>query len=207
MVHEWWGHNDYARMRAAKLASMGYAALAVDMYGDGKKTTHPKEAGAFASAAMSDFKTSKGRFEAALAFMKEQAAVDDSKIAAIGYCFGGSTVLAMAEAGVQLAGVVSFHGGLKYPTPSEPQAIKAKILVCNGEADSMITAEHIGDFKSRMSAANADMEFQSYPGAKHSFTNPAADQVAKQYDLPLGYDASADAKSWQQMQDFFNRIF
>ena len=147
VVHEWWGLNDYARMRARMLAELGYTAFAVDMYGGGKTALHPDDASKFSSALMKDFDTAKARFEAALDLLKRRPVVDPQKIAAIGYCFGGGIVLNMARQGVDLKGVASFHGNLTAVKPAGPGEVKAKILVLNGAADKFITPEQIEEFK------------------------------------------------------------
>jgi dienelactone hydrolase len=207
VVHEWWGHNEYARKRARQLAELGYTALAVDMYGAGTQVDHPEDAGKFAGEVMNNLDTARARFEAAMKVLQQHPTVDPQKVAAIGYCFGGGVVLHMARMGVDLDGVVSFHGSLATKTPARKGAVKAAVLVCNGAADPFVTAEQIEAFKEEMKAAGVDLTFVSYEGVKHSFTNPDADSFAKRFNLPLAYDADADRKSWQQMQDLFDRIF
>ena len=207
VVHEWWGHNEYVRNRARMLAEMGYVALAVDMYGDGKQAMHPDEAGKFSSELMKNFDTAKARFTAAMDFLKKQSAVDPREIAAIGYCFGGGVVLNMARQGVDLKGVASFHGGLASVKPAQPGAVKAKILVLHGENDKFTTPEQIDAFKKEMKDAGADLKFITYPGAMHGFTNPDADAYGKRFNLPLGYDAKADSRSWEELGKFLGRIF
>jgi dienelactone hydrolase len=207
VVHEWWGHNDYARERARKLAELGYVALAVDMYGDGKTAEHPDDAGKFAGAVRSNLPLMHVRFEAARAFLNSQPDVDPGKNAAIGYCFGGGVVLAMARAGEDLDGVVSFHGSLGGGGVAAPGTIKARILVANGADDPFVTAEQIAAFKAEMDAAGADYTFINYPGARHSFTNPGADAFGERFGLPLAYNAEADADSWAEMQAFFQSLF
>jgi len=206
VVHEWWGLNDYARRRAQMLAELGYAALAVDMYGDGKQAMHPDDAGKFSSELMKNFDVAKARFLAAIDFLKQQPTVDSTRIAAIGYCFGGGVVLNMARQGVDLKGVVSFHGGLAAVKPAQPGMVKAKILVLHGADDKFTTPEQIEVFNQEMKAAGADFEFISYPGAVHSFTNPDADAYGKKFNLPLAYNASADKKSWDEMKKFLKAI-
>jgi len=207
VVHEWWGLNDYARKRARMLAELGYTALAVDMYGNGKQAMHPDEAGKFASELMKNFDEAKGRFMAAMDFLKQQPAVDPTRIAAIGYCFGGGVVLNMARQGVDLRGVASFHGALTAIKPAQAGMVKAKILVLNGADDKFIPAEQIEAFKQEMKSAKADFQFISYPGAIHSFTNPEADALGKKFNLALGYNADADKKSWIELKKFLNKIF
>jgi dienelactone hydrolase len=207
VVHEWWGHNAYARKRAEMLAALGYTALAVDMYGDGRMAEHPDDAGKFAGEIRKDPALMKARFMAALEFLNRQPSVDAGRTAAIGYCFGGGVVLEMARQGVDLDGVVSFHGSLGGSSTPEKGAIRARVLVLNGEADPFVTAEQIAAFRAEMDAAGADYTFINYPGVKHSFTNPEADQFGERFDLPLAYDAEADAASWQAMQEMFAEIF
>ncbi len=206
VVHEWWGHNDYARKRADMLARLGYVALGVDMYGDGKVALHPDDAAKFMKEATSNEAESKARFMAAYDVLKRFRLADPNRIAAIGYCFGGATVLKMAMSGAPLLGVVSFHGSLP-PNPPEPGKVKAKILVAHGGADQFITPEQITAFKAGLDVAGANYEFKVYEGAKHSFTNPDADTFAAKFNMPVGYNAAADAQSWKDMQDFLKEIF
>ena len=207
VVHEWWGQNEYVRKRARMLAKIGYAALAVDMYGEGKQALHPDDAGKFSSELMKNFDTAKARFTAALDFLREQDMVDPGQIAALGYCFGGGVVLNMARQGADLKGVASFHGGLAAVKPAKPGAVKAKILVLHGGDDKFSTPEQIEAFKKEMKDAGADFRFITYPGAIHSFTNPDADTFAKKFNLPLGYNAEADKKSWEELGKFLDQIF
>lgn len=208
VVHEWWGHNDYARKRARMLAELGYVALSVDMYGDGKTAGHPKDAGAFSSAVMKDLPLAQKRFEAAMSVLKARDDVDANKIAAIGYCFGGSVVLAMARRNVDLKGVVSFHGGnLAAGAPAKKGQVKARVLVYNGAEDVFVKPEAIKEFKREMTAADVSFKFVNLAGAKHSFTSPDADLYGKKFQIPLAYDKAADEQSWQGMQSFFKQIF
>ncbi len=207
VVHEWWGHNDYARRRARMLAELGYTALAVDMYGDGKLAEHPKDAGKFSSAVGGNMPLAKARFLAALDFLHKQASVDSQRTAAIGYCFGGGIVLNMARLGVDMDGVVSFHGSLKTQNPAQKGMVKAEVLVLNGAADPFVKAEDIVNFEKEMQAADVEYQLINYPGAKHAFTSPEADANGKKFNLPLAYNPVADRKSWQSMQEFFRKIF
>ena len=207
VVHEWWGQNEYVRKRADMLAELGYVALALDMYGDGKEASHPDDAGKFSSEVMKNLPVMKSRFLAALNLLKKNEAVDQKRIGAIGYCFGGGVVLNMARAGADLKGVVSFHGSLATQAPAEKGKVKASILVCNGADDKFIPAEDVKNFKAEMKAANADFKFVNYPGAIHSFTNPASTEAGKKFNLPLAYNEKADKKSWADMQEFFKKIF
>ena len=207
VVHEWWGQNDYARKRARMLAEMGYIALAVDMYGGGRQARHPDEAGEFAKSVMSSMETARKRFEAALQALKNHPATDSSRIAAIGYCFGGAVVLNMARSGVDLEGVVSFHGSLAGATSAAPGRFKGRILVCHGADDPLVSQEELDAFRREMTDADVDYTLIIYPGATHSFTNPDADALAQKFGLPLGYNASADEQSWAAMTQFFEEIF
>ena len=207
VVHEWWGQNAYARHRADLLAELGYTALAVDMYGEGKTAEHPDQAGKFAGAVRQNLPLMKSRFLAAREFLNGQPTVDPKRNAAIGYCFGGSVVLEMAIEGVDIDGVASFHGSLGGLSTPAPGAVKARVLVANGADDPFVTAEQIAAFKAMMDAAGADYTFINYPGAQHSFTNPGADQLGKQFNLPLAYNATADSKSWQALEQFLNNVF
>ena len=206
VVHEWWGHNEYARHRAEMLAELGYTALAVDMYGDGKQASHPGDAGKFSSQVMKTAGLAKQRFDAARAVLEAQETVDKARIGAIGYCFGGGVVLHMARAGEDLRGVVSFHGSLGTAQPAEKGKIKSKILVLTGAEDPFVPADQVTAFEKEMHAANADFKVIIYPGAKHSFTNPYADDFGQQFNLPLAYNLEADTESWGEMKVFFDRV-
>lgn len=206
VVHEWWGLNDYTKRRARELAALGYSALAIDMYGEGKNTTHPKDAMAFMNAALANTDAAKARFESGLELLKAQPQTDPQRLAAVGYCFGGKVVLDMARQGVPLAAVVSFHGALVTATPATKGSVKAKVLVEHGEADSMITEQQVADFKAEMDAAGADYQFVSLPGAKHGFSNPDAD-AHKGHGLDIGYQKAADERSWADMQALFKQVF
>ena len=206
VVHEWWGLNDYAKRRARDLAALGYSALAVDMYGDGRNTQHPDDAKAFMNAALADPAIPKARFQAGLDLLKAQPQTDPARLAAIGYCFGGKVVLDMARQGLPLAAVVSFHGALVTATPATPGSVKAKVLVEHGAADSFITPEQIAAFKAEMDQAGADYRFVELPGAKHGFSNPDAD-AHKGHGLDLGYQKEADERSWADMQALFKDVF
>ena len=207
VVHEWWGQNDYPRERARMLAELGYTALAVDMYGDGKTAAHPDDAGKFAGAVGGNLPLAKARFEAALAALKAHPTVANDRIAAIGYCFGGGIVINMARLGTDIDGVVSYHGALATSNPAKAGDIKTRVLVFNGAADPLVTAEQIEAFQTEMEGAGADYVFVNYPGALHGFTNPGADAKGETFDLPLAYDEEADSDSWAQTQAFFAQIF
>ena len=207
VVHEWWGHNEYARKRANMLAEMGYTALAVDMYGDGKQASHPEDASKFSGEVMSNLDIAQKRFEAAMNLLQSQDTTDPKRIAAIGYCFGGAIVLNMARRGVDMDGVISYHGSLPTNDPPKSGEVKAKVLIFHGGDDKFITEEQIKTFTDQMKNANSDITFITYPGAIHSFTNPDADNYAKKFNIPLAYNAEADKQSWDKTQEFLNTIF
>ncbi len=207
VVHEWWGHNDYARKRARMLAELGYTALAIDLYGDGKTASHPKDAGTFAGQALSDMAAAQRRFEAGMAVLKQHAATDPARVAAIGYCFGGGVVLNMARLGVELAAVASFHGSLKSAVPAPVDTVTPRVLVLHGAEDPMVPSEQVSAFVVEMMAADADLTLMSLPGVTHAFTNPEADVFAAKFNLPLAYDADADARTWSVLQDFLAATF
>lgn len=207
VVHAWWGQNAYARKRAEMLAGLGYTALALDMYGEGRTADHPEDAAKFSSAVRKNMPLATKRFKEALDVLRSQPTVDPAKIAAIGYCFGGAIVLEMARDGLDLDGVASFHGTLETENPAQPGKVKARIRVFNGADDPFVTTEDIKTFKQEMNAAGADYRITSYPGTKHSFTNPDADKFGKEFGLPLAYNKEADEQSWRSMQDFFTDLF
>ncbi len=207
VVHEWWGHDEYARRRARMLAGLGYVALAVDMYGEGKQAQHPADAGKFSGEIQKNMDLGRERFLAAKKILQGHRFTDPGRIGAIGYCFGGGVVLQMARDGMDLGGVASFHGGLTTTNPAKPGAVKAKILVLTGGDDKFVPPEQVEEFQKEMKEARADIRVVSYPGALHSFTNPAADDYAKKFNLPIGYNADADKKSWAEMQTFFKDVF
>jgi dienelactone hydrolase len=207
VVHEWWGHNDYARHRARLLAELGYTALAVDMYGDGKQADHPDDAGKFASAVRNNMPEAEARFRAAMSLLQRHRTVDAERIAAIGYCFGGGIVLEMARRGLDLDAVVSFHGSLGTGEPAQRGRVKGRVLVLNGGADPFVSDEQITAFKQEMTQAGVDYRFISYPGAKHAFTNPGADRFGERFGMPLAYHAEADSLSWAEMRRFLQQVF
>ncbi|EKF75702.1 dienelactone hydrolase family protein [Alcanivorax hongdengensis A-11-3] len=202
VVHEWWGLNDYARSRARMLAEKGYVSLAVDMYGNGKVATHPKDAKAFMDAAMAEPDLMNARFDAARKLLLKQQQVNPKQIYAIGYCFGGGIVLQQARRGLDLAGVASFHGSLGTDHPAGPGDIKARILAAVGQDDPTIPADQVRGFVAEMLNAGVDVQLLSFPGVKHAFTNPKADELGKRFSLPLAYDAHADQASWAALLAF-----
>ena len=206
VIPEWWGLNDYAKGRAKQLAELGYIALAVDFYGNGKTADNPDSAGKLAMPFYKDVKLAQSHFDAALAKLKSYPQTDTSQIAAIGYCFGGAQVLNMARLGEDLKGVVSFHGNL-VGVPADKKLLKAKILVCHGEADQFVKPEEVAAFKKQMDAIGADYTLKTYPGATHAFTNPNSTAVGEKFKMPIAYNAAADTASWAEMKTFFGKIF
>ena len=207
VVHEWWGHNAYARKRARMLAGLGYTAFALDMYGNGKQARHPKEAMAFSGAVSKNMPQAVARFKAAMRVLKRHRTVNRRKIGAIGYCFGGGVVLEMARRGLRLRRVASFHGSLGTKNPARRGRVRAQILVLNGAADKFVKASAIAAFKKEMRKARVRFKFVNYPGAIHAFTNPGSTAIGKKFKLPLAYNAEADYASWKEMQRFFRKAF
>jgi dienelactone hydrolase len=206
VVHEWWGQTDYPRSRARQLADLGYIAMAIDMYGGGKQADSPDSAGKLATPFYMDPQMAKRRFDAAYDKLRSFPQTDGSKMAAIGYCFGGAQVLNMAKLGSNLAGVVSFHGNLTV-VPANKDLLKAQVLVCHGGADSFVPQTEVDKFKHEMDSIGAKYTLKVYPGATHAFTNPGADEKARKYNMPIAYNPAADSASWKDMKDFFNTIF
>lgn len=199
---EWWGLDEYAKGRAKQLAGMGYVAFAADLYGDGKviDTAHPKDALAMVTTLRQNQKAWRARAEAALKLLTSQPNVDTSKVAAIGYCFGGSTALQLAYMGADLKAVATFHAALPVPSPEEAKAIKPRLLVTTGADDSAIPPKAIEAFKEGLATGGKTAEVVSFPGVVHSFTVPGADKVGM---ANMKYDKAADEKSWQMMTDLF----
>lgn len=206
VVHEWWGHNAYARKRANMLAELGYVALAVDMYGDGKQANHPDDAGKFAGEISKNKPLAKARFDAATQLLRKQDNVDGARLAAIGYCFGGGVVLYMAREGEDLKGVAVFHGGLATETPAQPGKMKAQVRVFTGADDKMIPPAQVDAFRQEMDKAGVKYRVVVYPGAMHSFTNPDADELGRKFNMPVAYNADADKDSWKQLQSFLAEV-
>lgn len=206
IVHEWWGLTDYPKERAKQLAALGYFAFAVDMFGDGKTANSVEEATKLSGQFYKSMKPGQTRFDAALAKVKTFPNADSTKVAAIGYCFGGSMVLNMARLGEPLKGVVSFHGNL-IGAPAVKDLLKAEILVCHGDSDKFVLPAEVAAFKKQMDSIGAKYTFKSYPGATHAFTNPASTENGKKFGLPIAYNAAADTASFNEMKGFFERVF
>jgi dienelactone hydrolase len=205
VVPEWWGLNDYTKRRAKQLAELGYTAMAIDMYGDGKIASNPDEAQQLASPYYKNPTLTKTKVDAAIAQLKNLPQTDTSKIAAIGYCFGGFVVLNAAKLGADLKGIVTFHGGLTGVKPDK-DLLKAKILVCHGGADEFENP-HVDEFKKQMDSVGADYTFKVYPNASHAFSNPDATAIGEKFNMPIRYNEAADTASWNDMKEFFKKLF
>lgn len=204
VVHEWTGINSYIRQRVQQLAQLGYVAFAADIYGKGIRPENPQEAAAQAKIYRSDRQLMRDRALAGLQVLQQNSLTDVQRIAAIGYCFGGSTVLELARSGANVAGVVSFHGSLDTPNPSDAKNIKGKVLVLHGAEDPLVPPEQVLAFTEEMGNAGVDWQLTAYGGAVHSFTNPEAGNDKSQ---GVAYNQLADRRSWQDMRQFFAEIF
>ena len=203
IVHEWWGHNDYARKRAEQMAKIGYVTFALDMYGKGVKADNAGDAGKLAMPFYQNRALMRSRATAGLNVLKNSKMVDSKRIAAIGYCFGGTTAIELARSGADLAGIVSFHGGLDFPDAADTKQIKGSVLICTGADDPMVAVEQVNKFAQQLKDANIDYQIHSYGGAVHAFTNPAADS----HNIPgVKYNEKADKRSFTAMKDFFTDI-
>jgi dienelactone hydrolase len=203
VVHEWWGLNDFAKDKAKQLAGLGYVALAADMYGNGVTTTSREEAARLAALRQNP-PLLRARALAALHALAADPRVNPKRLAAIGFCFGGTTVLELAYSGADLAGVVSFHGGLPKAQPDDLKHIKAAILVLHGADDPHVPAADIAAFQEAMRKAGADWQMVFFGGAVHGFTNPAA---GSDKATGVAYDARAAKRSWRCMREFFREVF
>jgi dienelactone hydrolase len=200
VVHEWMGLNDYAKERARKLAALGYVAFAADIYGKGIRAKDATEAGQLAGKYKGDLPLLRSRVRSAFDTLARNARVDASKVFAIGYCFGGTTVLELARSGAPAAGVVSFHGGLSTKDPADAKNVKGRVLVLHGAADTFVPPAEVAAFQKEMDDAKVDWQMVFYAGAVHSFTNPASGNDPSK---GVAYDAKADRRSWEAMKAFF----
>ncbi len=203
VVHEWWGNNAYAKRRAEQLAKLGYLAFALDMYGNGTIAKDAKEASSLAGIYRSDRKLMRARANAGLEVLRKHELTDTKHLAAIGYCFGGSTVLELARSGAPLAGVVSFHGGLDTPSKDDARNIKGKVLVLHGGDDPYVSAEQMAAFQDEMRKGDVDWQVIIYGGAVHSFTNP---ESGNDPSKGLAYNQKADMRSFEAMRLFFAEV-
>ncbi len=204
VVHEWKGLNDYAKRRVEQLAQLGYVAFAADMYGKGIRATDHEEAARLSGIYRSDRQLMRARAQAALDVLAGHPFVEATRLAAIGYCFGGTTVLELARSGADLDGVASFHGGLSTPHPEDAARITGRVLVFHGADDGFVGAEEVAAFEQEMQASGVDYRLTRYPGAVHSFTVPEAGDDPS---TGMAYDAKADQQSWQALQAAFQEWF
>lgn len=204
VVHDWMGLRDFSKNRAEELAKMGYIAFAADIYGKGVRPKDAKEASEFATKYKSDRALLRSRVRSALDTLSKNKNVDRKKLAAIGYCFGGTTVLELARSGANVKGVVSFHGGLNTPTPQDAKSIKGKVLALHGGDDPYVPKEEVTAFEEEMRNANVDWQLIAYGGAVHSFAVPEA---GNDNSKGAAYNKKADERSWKAMKSFFGEIF
>jgi dienelactone hydrolase len=204
VVHQWKGLTAYEKKRAEMLAELGYVVLCADIYGKGVRPQDNAAAGQEAGKFKQNRALLRDRVQAGLAALKQQPQVDAKRVAAIGYCFGGTTVIELARSGAELAGVVSFHGGLDSPTPADGKNIRTKVLVLHGADDPYVPAKDLQAFEEEMRAGKVDWQLVKYGGAVHSFT----DWNLKESTMPgAQYNESADRRSWEAMQEFFAELF
>lgn len=204
VIHEWYGHNDYVQQRAIQLAEMGYVAFALDMYGKEILASNAQQASQLAGAFYQNRHLMRRRAMAGLKILQESQLVDKTNIAAIGFCFGGTVALELARSGAELAGVVSFHGGLNTPDPADARQIKGSVLILHGADDPYVKEEEVKSFQEEMRRAGVDWQMIFYGDAVHSFSNPAAGNDKSQ---GAAYHPKAAQRSWKAMQIFFNEIF
>lgn len=204
VVHEWWGLNDYIQRRARDVAKLGYITFAIDMYGKGVRAQDPQKAGELSGSITRDPKLLRSRAAAGLDVLKKHDLTDADKTAAIGYCFGGKTVLELARSGAEVAGVASFHGVLDTQNPSDAKNIKGSVLVLHGGDDPFVSNEKVAAFQDEMRKAGVDWQMNIYGNAVHSFTNPEADKLNIK---GIGYNKKADTRSWEALKAFFMELF
>lgn len=207
VVHEWWGCNDYAKRRARMLAEAGYTGMAIDLYGDGRIAANPGEAGELMNARIGDMQGTRARFLAALDVLKAHDTVDAGNTGAIGYCFGGGVVTHMARMGAPLKLTGSFHGAVGLAAVDGPDRFDCRIMVYNGEADTLVSDEQIRGFKAVMKKTGGHYDLIQLPGALHGFSNPQATVNGKKFGLPLAYNALADECSWAHFRLTMEHVF
>ena len=207
VIHEWWGVNEYVKSRANMLAENGFCALAIDMYGNGQQAENPDQAGEAMNSVLGDMEMGTARLKAAYETLISQDEVDSERTAAIGYCFGGAMALHMARTGMPINAVASFHGALGSFHRPGPGEVKAKILVCHGEDDAMVTMDDVSGFREEMDQAGVNYKVIVHPGAQHGFTSKEATANGEKYGIPVGYNAKADTDSWSAMMELFDSCF
>lgn len=204
VVHQWMGLTDYEKSRCKQLAELGYVAFALDIYGRGNRPSNTQEAGKLAGVYKTDRELYRRRLKLGLEQLRRLDGVSSTRIAAIGYCFGGTGVIELARSGADVSGVVSFHGGLDSPRPEDGKKIRTKLLICHGADDPFVPSADIEAFKSELNAADVDWQMIIYSGAVHAFTQPSA---GNDNSRGAAYDEKADQRSWKAMQTFFQEIF
>ena len=204
VIHEWTGINDYTESRVRRLAELGYIAFEGDMYGKGIRPQTSEDAARQATIYRSDRALMRDRANAGLDWLKNHELTDPKRVAAIGYCFGGGTVLELARSGAELGGVVSFHGNLDTPDPADAKQMKAKVLILHGADDPHVPDEQVTAFFNEMSDAGVDWQMVFYGGAVHSFTNPGSGDDPSR---GVAYNKAADRRSWEAMKAFFAELF
>ena len=205
VAHDWTGYGPFPKARAEQLAKLGYVALALDMYGQGIHAKNPEEAGKLAGAFYKDASLFRTRSQAALAELLKQPGVDPERIGAIGFCFGGATVLELTRSGANVQGVVTFHGSLKTQTPAEAGTVKTReIVVLHGSRDPLVPPADVAAFMTEMNAAQVPFRLVAYPEAVHAFTNPEAGNDPSK---PTAYDPRAADAAYGEMATFFDRLF
>jgi len=203
IVHDWMGPSEFTQKKADEIASLGYVALAVDIYGKGNSPKDVKEAGALAGKYKSDRAELRKRITVAYNELKSVKGVDAKKIVVMGYCFGGTTALELARSGANLAGVVSFHGGLANPNPADAKNIKGRALIMHGAIDPYVPAEEVVAFQKEMNDAKVDYEFIAYSGAVHAFAVPGAGNNPA---MGAAYNKVADQRSWAEFKNFMKEV-
>lgn len=204
VMHQWKGLSSYEKQRAEMLAQLGYNVLCVDIYGQGIRPAAPKEASAEAGKYKANRTLLRDRVNAGLAVLKQHPLTDPQRIAAIGYCFGGTAAVELARSGADVAGVVSFHGSLDSPTPADGKNIKCRVLALHGADDPFVPAKDVDAFCAEMRAAKVDWQLVSYGGSVHSFTlRDAGNDNSK----GAAYNEKADQRSWEAMKAFFAELF
>jgi dienelactone hydrolase len=204
VVHDWMGMGSYVKRRAQQLASLGYVALAADVYGKGVRPTTAAEAAAEAGKFKEDRPLLRRRCYAAFDVLRDNPATDPKRMAAMGYCFGGTAILELARSGAPMAGFVSFHGGLATPSPEEAVNIKGKVLVLHGADDPLVPAQEMLAFIEEMRQGKVDWQMVLYGSAVHAFTNP---ESGNDPSRGVAYNEKADRRSWEAMKSFFGEIF
>ena len=204
VVHQWKGLSDYEKKRAEMLAKLGYTVFAVDIYGKGVRPNNQQDAGAEAAKYKENRALLRARVNAGLDVLKNHPLTDPQRIAAIGYCFGGTTVLELARSGADISGVVSFHGGLSTPAPADAKNIKCKVLACHGADDPNVPQKEVEAFEEEMRQGKVDWQLIAYGGAVHAFTDWNA---GNDNSKGVAYNEKADKRSWEAMKQFFSELF